>query len=112
MLAIINNAEELRPCAIIIIRAPYIPQRLLVSSAANINPMCPTDEYAIKDFRSGCRIQISLVAAAPVNATLINSGEVSLTMCGKIDIIRTIPYPPNLRRIAASTIEPAIGAST
>lgn len=31
---------------------------------------------------------------------------------GNISITRARPYPPNFRRIAAKTIEPAIGAST
>lgn len=30
----------------------------------------------------------------------------------KIIVIRIIPYPPSFSRIAASTIDPAIGAST
>jgi len=29
-----------------------------------------------------------------------------------MEIMRRIPYPPNFRRIAAKTIDPAIGAST
>ena len=31
---------------------------------------------------------------------------------GNIDSMRAKPYPPNFRRIAANTIDPAIGAST
>jgi len=71
-LAKINSAEDLNPCAIIIISALDMPHDVLASIPVNINPICPTDEYAINDFRSGWRIQIILVAAAPDNATLIN----------------------------------------
>lgn len=78
----------------------------------NINPMWPTDEYAISDFRSGCRIQINLVAIAPVIERLINNEDDTDTIFwNKIDI-RARPYPPSFSKIAASTIDPAIGAST
>jgi hypothetical protein len=43
-LARINRAEEDRPCAIIIIIAPLIPQDVCVRVAAIRRPMCPTDE--------------------------------------------------------------------
>jgi len=43
---------------------------------ANINPICPTDEYAISDFKSGWRKQINLVATAPVKHSLINMEDV------------------------------------
>jgi hypothetical protein len=52
-LAIINKADELSPWATIIIRPPVIPQDELDNIPVSIRPMCPTDEYAIKDFRSG-----------------------------------------------------------
>ncbi len=36
-----------------------------------------------------------------------------MLVCGvKIVEMRIIPYPPSLSRMAASTIDPAIGAST
>jgi hypothetical protein len=72
MFAKINSADDLSPWAIIIIRALDIPHTELDSIPVSINPMCPTDEYAISDLRSGCRMQIILVAAAPDNATLIS----------------------------------------
>lgn len=34
--------------------------------------MCPTDEYAIIDFISGCRRQIKLVSRAPTHDRVIN----------------------------------------
>jgi len=43
-LAKMNRAEDLKPWAIIIIKAPYIPQEVLVSRPASINPMWPTEE--------------------------------------------------------------------
>jgi hypothetical protein len=60
---------------------------------------------------SGCRKQIKLVINAPYNATLIKI-LLGINLFGKIDTIRSRPYPPNFRRIAAKTIDPAIGAST
>lgn len=33
--------------------------------------MCATDEYAIRDFKSFCRIQLSLVEIAPSNLILM-----------------------------------------
>lgn len=35
-----------------------------------------------------------------------------LTVGLRIIVMRIIPYPPNFNRIAARTIEPAMGAST
>jgi len=79
-LAKIKRADELNPWAIIIINAPYIPHVVLVSSPASIRPICPTDEYAINDFKSGCRKQINLVVQAPTNASLISIDDLSFTM--------------------------------
>jgi len=39
-----NSAEEPSPWAIIIIRAPVIPQVVLVNMPASIRPICPTEE--------------------------------------------------------------------
>ena len=51
--AIINSADDLSPCATIIIKLPVIPQEEFDSIPVSISPMCPTDEYAIRDLRSG-----------------------------------------------------------
>lgn len=42
--AMINSADDLRPWAIIIIRALDIPHEVLASIPVSIRPMCPTDE--------------------------------------------------------------------
>jgi len=63
--AIINSADEHKPCATIIIKAADIPHEEYDIIPASIIPICPTDEYAIKDFISGWRRQISLVIIAP-----------------------------------------------
>lgn len=78
----------------------------------SIRPMCPTEEQAISDFRSDCRMQMSLVATAPVIEMLIRSLAEELTMFWNSIDMRAKPYPPNLSKMAASTIDPAIGAST
>jgi hypothetical protein len=53
MLANENKADDDRPWAIIISRPPIKPHFVLDNMPASINPMCPTEEYAIKDLRSG-----------------------------------------------------------
>lgn len=42
--AIINSADDLNPCATIIIKLPVIPQDELDSMPVSIRPMWPTDE--------------------------------------------------------------------
>lgn len=59
---------------------PVIPHDELDSIPVSIRPICPTEEYAIKDFKSGWRIQINLVATAPVIEILINNLAEVLTM--------------------------------
>lgn len=62
---------------------------------------------------SDCRRQIILVTMAPINEILISRLDTNtLFILLKIKTNRINPYPPNFRRIAASTIDPAIGAST
>jgi len=57
-------------------------------------------------------MQINLVAIAPVIEILINIDEDNDTICWNMVDIRASPYPPSFSKIAASTIDPAIGAST
>lgn len=52
------------------------------------------------------------MAIAPVIETLIKTDDEKISMFGYIIVIRAKPYPPSFRRMAASTIDPAIGAST
>lgn len=49
---------------------------------------------------------------APVKQILIRIGFTLLVEEYRFSIMRIVPYPPSFRRIAASTIDPAIGAST
>lgn len=50
---------------------------------------------------------------APIKDTLIKSlDDMQFLNLLKININRIIPYPPSFSRIAAKTIDPAIGAST
>lgn len=70
------------------------------------------DEYAMRDFRSVCCRQVKLASVAPQRARTINGRNKSVFIIGIICIIRIIPYPPSFSRIAASTMDPAIGAST
>lgn len=109
----INNPDEHKPWAIIIIKDPIIDQFLKVIIPANIIPMCPTDEYAIRAFMSDCRIQIIPVTIAPHSEIAI-SNLVTLDENNFVTVyvIRSKPYPPSFSRIAAKIIDPAIGAST
>lgn len=49
---------------------------------------------------------------APHKEITMKGINMSVFVVGRICIIRMMPYPPSFRRMAASTIEPAIGAST
>ena len=63
-------------------------------------------------FRSVCRKHIILVIVAPMNAIDIMIVEV-INNCLYISLlIRIRPYPPSFSKTAASTIDPATGAST
>lgn len=64
------------------------------------------------DFRSVCRRQIEPVIIMPHRAKIINGYASSLVRGVNITIIRIMPYPPSFSKTAASTIEPAMGAST
>lgn len=75
--------------------------------------MCPTDEYAISAFRSVCRTHTILVTRAPHEQNTIKGREIKFRdVVMNREISRIRPYPPNFRRIAASIIDPATGAST
>lgn len=76
----INKAEELSPWATIIINLPVMPHEELDNIPVSISPICPTDEYAIRDFKSGCRIQIILVMIAPIIEILISIVDEIITM--------------------------------
>lgn len=66
-----NRADDDNPWAIIIMIAPIKPIDFMEKIPANTNPICATEEYAIRDFRSFWRMQFSLVADAPINLILI-----------------------------------------
>lgn len=53
-----------------------------------------------------------LVTTAPVNEIAISGVVRAVRVFGTSIMNRAIPYPPNFSRIAASTMDPAIGAST
>lgn len=53
-----------------------------------------------------------LVARAPQMQIIIRGVVDKVVGWEKIEEKRISPYPPSLRRIAASIIDPAIGAST
>ena len=70
------------------------------------------EEYAKSDFRSIWRRQIELVMIMPHKDNMINGYAIESVIGLRSSVIRIMPYPPSFSRIAARTIEPAIGAST
>jgi len=112
MFAMQNSADDLSPWAIIMASLACNPSFEFVNIPATINPMCPTDEYAIMDFMSDCRRQIIDVITPPTIAIDIIGFSNVLFIYLNIMIIRAIPYPPSFSRIAAKIIDPATGAST
>lgn len=61
---------------------------------------------------SDWRRQISLVKTAPIKAKDIRKDGSPGLIIGNSHKIRSKPYPPSFKRIAAKIIDPAIGAST
>ena len=87
MLAIAKRAEEDRPWAIIIKVAPKTPMEEKERTPAIKSPIWPTEEYAIRAFRSVCRRQIIEEIMAPHRAILvIREGMVELGGVNKRDI--------------------------
>lgn len=66
----------------------------------------------MRDFRSVCRRQMELVIIIPHRDSMMKGYAIVLVMGWSRVEIRIIPYPPSFRRMAARTIDPAIGAST
>lgn len=66
-----NNAEDVRPWAIIRIRAPEKLQGVWRRAPATTKPMWLTEEYAMRDLRSDCRRQIEPVMIMPHSASKI-----------------------------------------
>lgn len=80
--------------------------------AAMTKPMWLIDEYAMRDFKSVCCKHVRFASVAPHMARMINGRNTSVFTIGRVCIIRIIPYPPSFSKMAASTIDPATGAST
>lgn len=107
-----NSADEVKPWATISSMAPDRPHWVCSVIDAITRPMWLMEEYAIKDFKSVCCRQVRLARIAPQRARTRNGRNMSVFVVGIVCIIRIMPYPPSFRRIAARTIDPAIGAST
>lgn len=73
-------AEDLNPWAIIMANLACIPNLEFDNIPATISPICPTDEYAIRDFMSVCRKQIIEVTTPPIIATETIGATSSLFM--------------------------------
>lgn len=71
-----------------------------------------TEEYAINDLRSVWRRQIELVIIIPHRDNIMKGYAMNSVSGFKNTVTRSMPYPPSFSKIAARTIEPAMGAST
>lgn len=60
------------PCDTIKVTAPVRLHGVWIRVAATTKPIWLTEEYAIRDFRSVCRVQIKLVIMMPHRAKIIN----------------------------------------
>lgn len=65
-----NKADLNSPWEIIIAIAPQIPHGIFARIPAITSLICPTDEYAIRDLISCCRVQIRLVIIPPHKVSL------------------------------------------
>jgi len=92
--------------------APLVAIKFIVIILARTKPMCATDEYAIRDFISFCRLQFNLVDIAPYSLILINQIGIFFKLNNDNEIKRINPYPPNFNNTAAKIIDPSRGAST
>jgi len=93
-------------------RAPFHPHEVNSEIPRITNAIWPTEEYAINDLISVCRIQTRLVITPPQIAILLHRGLILNIRWGNIKVIRKIPYPPSFSSNPARIIDPAIGAST
>lgn len=91
--------------------APIKLHGVWIMIAAITKAMWLINEQAIRDFRSVCRKQIELVIIIPHRDNMMKGQAIVLVMGYNRIEIRIIQYPPSLSRIAAMTIDPAIGAS-
>lgn len=71
-----------------------------------------TEEYAISDLRSVWRRQIELVMIMPHSDSIMKGYAMNSVSGFRNIVTRSIPYPPSFSRIAARTMDPAMGAST
>lgn len=71
-----------------------------------------TEEYAIRDLRSVWSRQIELVMIMPHRDNIMKGYAMKLVRGFSKVVTCFMPYPPNFRSTAASTMEPAMGAST
>lgn len=110
--AIANKAEEQRPWAKLINSAPSYPHVFLDKIPAVTRPICPTEEYAIRDLISGCRRQIILVITAPHIEIEEIRGIKGRFIFIKGEERRRSPYLPSFNKTPARIIDPATGAST
>jgi hypothetical protein len=107
-----NRTDEVRPWATISAVAPIKLHGDWIKMAMITNAMWLTDEYAIRDFRSVCHKQVELVITMPHSESSINGYIIWFVTGDRRMVTCIIPYPPSFSRTAASTMEPAIGAST
>jgi len=83
--------DEHKPWANIRVNAPVQPHGVFDRIPPVTRPICLTEEYAIRDFTSVCRMQINLVITAPIKEILIIIGAIFKFSFIKLVAIRIIP---------------------
>jgi len=78
MLARENKQDEHNPWAISIAKAPCHPHNEFDKIPPVASHICLTEEYAISDFTSVCRIQINLANAPPMVEIIIIGVDIDL----------------------------------
>src|SRR5690606_32354986 len=108
-----NKAADKNPCDSIWNNAPEIPSAVKEATPNSTKPICETEEYAIKRFKSFCANAFS--APYKIEITPINPNHQLASTAASGNILkqtRIIPYPPIFNKIPASIMETGVGAST
>lgn len=107
-----NKPEEASPWDSESHNPPSKDQLKINNMVRRQSPICITEEYAIRDFKSTCRKQTKHKNKFPIRLIEIHV-QLSFSLIFLVlKNIRSKAYLPNFKVIPASIIEPIVGAST
>ena len=95
------STHNVQPCA-----ASSRNVQPFAASTHNVQPCAASTQNSV------CCRHIIFVIAAPIIALETTMNDLYESCCGISLFMRIISYPPNFSKMAASTIDPATGAST